>query len=325
MRSRSWIWGALFIVGTTRAWGADPAPSEDAKRAFAAGVILLKDPDGAKYEDALTQFNKAYRLSKSWKVLGNIGLCSLKLERDGEAIAAYEKYIAQGGKEIDADERSQVERDLAALKAQVVDVRLELPEGGSRISDERTPAQGAHISNEYAVAPPSARLGLHPGRHVVTLRLASGGDVKWEVNLEPSTSVSHKFEPVAPSAQNLARAVDASAPGGSKTAGLVVGAFGVAGLGVGAFFGLKTFSTKSDSDAHCRGTLCDQTGLDLRDKASTYATISDVAFGAGVVALGVGTYLVLSNRSHTEKGGAALTLGSSLAAGRAGLDLRGNW
>src|SRR5258706_8564444 len=158
MRSRSWIWGALVIVGTSRAWGAEPGPSEEAKRAFAAGVILLKDPDGAKYEDALTQFTKAYRLSKSWKVLGNIGLCSLKLERDGEAVAAYEKYLAQGGKEIDGEERAQVERDLAALKAQVVDVALEFPEGGSRVLDERTPAQGARILNEYPVAPPNARL-----------------------------------------------------------------------------------------------------------------------------------------------------------------------
>ena len=322
MRSRSWIWGALVIVGTSRAWGGEPGPSEEAKRAFAAGVILLKDPDGAKYEDALTQFTKAYRLSKSWKVLGNIGLCSLKLERDGEAIAAYEKYLAQGGKEIDGDERAQVERDLAALKAQVVDVALEFPEGGSRVLDERTPAQGARILNEYPVAPPNARLGLHPGRHVITLRLANG-DAKWEVNLDPATSVSHRFE-------SMAKAVAVSTSGappsnGSRTAGFVVGGFGVVGIGVGAAFGLKTLSTKSDSDAHCHGTLCDPIGLDMRDNAKTYATISDVAFGAGVAAIAVGTYLVLSNRSTSEKAGATLAIGSSMAAGRAGLELYGNW
>ncbi len=303
-----------MIVGTSRAWGAEPGPSEEAKRAFAAG--------GAKYEDALTQFTKAYRLSKSWKVLGNIGLCSLKLERDGEAVAAYEKYLAQGGKEIDGEERAQVERDLAALKAQVVDVALEFPEGGSRVLDERTPAQGARILNEYPVAPPNARLGLHPGRHVITLRLANG-DAKWEVNLEPATSVSHRFESIAKAV--VISTSGAPASNGSRTAGFVVGGFGVVGIGVGAFFGLKTLSNKSDSDGYCRGTLCDQTGLDMRDKAKTYATISDVAFGAGVAALAVGTYLVLSNRSTGEKAGATLAIGSSMAAGRAGLELRGNW
>jgi serine/threonine-protein kinase len=310
------------MLSTGRAWGADPAPSEEAKRAFNAGVILLKDPDGAKYEDALTQFNKAYRLTKSWKVLGNIGLCSLKLERDGEAIAAYEKYLSQGGRDIDVDERAQVERDLAALKAQVVDVRLELPEGSSRVLDERSPAQGAHISNEYAVAPPAARLGLHPGRHLVTLRLANG-DVKWDVNLEPSASVSHRFEPIA---TKVASTPDVGvSSNGSRTAGFVVGGFGLVGIGVGTFFGLKTFSAKSDSESHCKGTLCDPTGVDLRDKGNGYAMISNVAFGAGIAALGVGTYLVFFHRSTGEKAGTALGVGPNVAAGRAGLELRGNW
>src|SRR6266542_892737 len=106
-RFSSWVLGSLFVMGAGRVWATDAAPNEEAKRAFSAGVLLLKDPDGAKYEDALTQFNKAYSLSGSWKVLGNIGLCSLTLERDGETITAYEKYLAQGGKEIDADEHVQ--------------------------------------------------------------------------------------------------------------------------------------------------------------------------------------------------------------------------
>src|SRR5215470_8386310 len=113
MRSTSWLWGALLFFVARPTLGADATPLEEAKRAFSAGVILLKDPDGAKYEDALVQFNKAYRLSGSWKALGNVALCSMKLERDGEAIAAYEKYLVQGGKEVDADERAQIERDLA--------------------------------------------------------------------------------------------------------------------------------------------------------------------------------------------------------------------
>jgi hypothetical protein len=324
MRSRLWIWGALTFVHASRALAAEPAPSEDAKRAFAAGVILLKDPDGAKYEDALTQFNKAYRLSKSWKVLGNIGLCSLKLERDGEAIAAYEKYLAQGGKDIEADERVQVERDLAALKAQVVEVRLDLPGGSARVLDERAPSQGARITNEYPVAPPAVRLGLHPGRHVITLRLANG-DVKWETNLEPSASVSHRFDPVAQPAPPPDVAASPASSSGLRTAGFVVGGLGVAGLGVGAVFGLKTFSAKSDADGHCRGNLCDPTGVDLHSNANGYATISDIAFGAGIAALGVGTYLVFFNHSTGEKAGTALGVGSSVANGRAGLELRGNW
>src|SRR6476646_5802305 len=98
------------LVFSVAAHAADPARDAEGRKAFSAGVILLQDPDGAKYDEALVQFRRAYELVGSWKVLGNLGLCALKLERDGEAIDAYEKYLASGGKDIDAQERAQVER-----------------------------------------------------------------------------------------------------------------------------------------------------------------------------------------------------------------------
>jgi hypothetical protein len=320
MRTRSWIVGSLIFLGGSRAWGADSTAKEEAKRAFSAGVILLKDPDGAKYEEALAQFDKAYRLSGSWKVLGNIGLCSLKLERDGEAITAYEKYLTEGGKEIDADERAQVERDISALKAQVVHLHVELPPGATRLFDDRTSAQGTHVVNEYAFGAPAADLGLHPGRHALSVRLATG-EVKWDVNLEPSATASHRFEPAA-----SPHAPESPPPSrGSLAPGLVVGGLGAVGVGVGAVFGLKAMSNKNDSDGHCVGTSCDPTGLDLRHDAKSAATISNVAFAAGVAGVAVGAYLVLSRGSAGGKPATAWALGSSVAAGRAGLELRGDF
>jgi hypothetical protein len=323
MRLRSLLLGSLILAGGGRVWAADTAPNEEAKRAFAAGVILLKDPDGAKYEDALNQFNKAYRLSGSWKALGNVGLCSLKLERDGEAIAAYEKYLAEGGKEIDGDERAQVGRDLAALRAQVVEVHLEYPAGASRIVDERISAQGARIVNDYALGGVAGKLGLHPGQHLVTLKLAQG-EAKWEVKLDPGTSASHRFEVPSPVASPDAPA-EPPASRGARTAGFVVGGVGVVGLGLGAFFGLKTFSDKKDSDPHCVGTECDQQGLDLRDRAKSASTISNIAFAAGLAGVAVGTYLVFFTGAGGAKPGSGVALGSRVGAGTAGLELRGAW
>jgi hypothetical protein len=310
-----------IILGTGHLRAADTPPNEEAKRAFSAGVILLKDPDGAKYEDALSQFNKAYHLSGSWKALGNIGLCSLKLERDGDAITAYEKYLAEGAKEIDADERAQIGRDLAALKAQVVDVRLEYPPGASRLTDERTSAQGGKIVNEYTLTSSRAKLGLHPGQHVITLRLPQG-DVKWEVRLDPATNVSHRFEPPTSAPEAPAAAPESR---GARTAGFIVGGIGIVGLGVGAAFGLKTFANKKDSDAYCSGTVCDKDGLDLRDQAKTASTISNIAFAAGLAGVAVGTYLVFFTGSGGSKTGSGMALASSVAPGRAGIELRGDW
>src|SRR3954452_23943721 len=93
---------------------AKPAISEDAKRHFNAGVALLQDPEGEKVEEAYRQFRTAYELSGSPKILGNMGFCAMRLERDGEAIDAYSRYLREVP-EIDADERAQIVRDLQTM------------------------------------------------------------------------------------------------------------------------------------------------------------------------------------------------------------------
>src|SRR5262245_22280826 len=106
-----------FVAPAARA--ADVTITEEARAHFSAGVSFLQYPDGARYEDAYREFSAAYAASPSWKILGNLGLSAMKLERDGEAIDAFAKYLSQGGKDIDRDERAQVERDLKTLQAGV--------------------------------------------------------------------------------------------------------------------------------------------------------------------------------------------------------------
>ena len=68
-----------------------------AKRYFQNGVDLITGSQ-PNYQDAYYQFQLAYQeSSKSWKVLGNLGLCALKLERDQEAASYYEQYLKKGG------------------------------------------------------------------------------------------------------------------------------------------------------------------------------------------------------------------------------------
>lgn len=57
--------------------------TERARALFRAGVTLLQDPDGARYEEAYQQFKAAYAESPSWKILGNLGYTAMKLERTG--------------------------------------------------------------------------------------------------------------------------------------------------------------------------------------------------------------------------------------------------
>src|SRR5687768_3790728 len=90
--------------------------SAEARAHFEAGVALLQDPDGARYEEAYREFVIAYEQSKSPRILGNVGLCAMKLERDAEAIEAYSRYVEEVP-DIDPIERDQIRRDIITLKS----------------------------------------------------------------------------------------------------------------------------------------------------------------------------------------------------------------
>jgi hypothetical protein len=81
-----------------------------------------------------------------------------------------------------------------------------------------------------------------------------------------------------------------------RIAGLVIGATGLAGLGVGGVFGALALGAYGDSeegpcDAQNR---CTSEGLELRDTADVDATVSTIGFIAGGVLVAGGVVLVLT-------------------------------
>src|SRR6187549_2089823 len=126
---------------------ADVQITEAARQHFKAGVNLMQDPDGARYEEAYREFSAAYADSPSWKILGNLGIAAMKLERDGEAIASFEKYLQEGAAALTPEESAQFQRDLDTLKAGVVRLTIDVNEPGATIIDERVPVAGSPVRN----------------------------------------------------------------------------------------------------------------------------------------------------------------------------------
>ena len=88
-----------------------------------------------------------------------------------------------------------------------------------------------------------------------------------------------------------------------KTLGAVAAGAGVVGLGVGAFFGIRTSSKWNDAKAHCSGTPldCDQTGVDLGTQAKNSGTIATIALVAGGVFFAGGAILFFTAPKEKEK------------------------
>jgi hypothetical protein len=87
---------------------------------------------------------------------------------------------------------------------------------------------------------------------------------------------------------------------GSSTLAYVAGGVGLVALGVGAYFGASAISKWDERNAHCDETGCDETGLQAGKDTDTYAYISDVGIGVGIIGLGTAAYLLLSGDSPSS-------------------------
>lgn len=317
MRPRVWT-AALFaacLAVTAHSSAGDEVPiSPAAKQHFKAGIAFLEDPEGARYEEAYAAFKAAYKESPSPKILGNLGLSAMKLERDGEAVDAYTRYLAEV-KDIAPNEKAQIERDLSTMRTALVEVRLKIEPQGVSVVDTRKPTRGSDVSNSYG---PSGAgelvIGIRPGRHVFKFKAVGFQEEVWELEASPATKHQHTIalkkpgEGAPPPASTSAPPPPTTAtgtgttatPSGSKSVApyVLMGVGGVAIVG-GAVTGLMAKSKESSIKDKCPGAdgAC-QPGYDpASDKSSakSLATMTNVLIIGGAVLAGAGvTWMVLS-------------------------------
>lgn len=296
------------------------AISNDAKQHFKAGVAFLEDPDGAKIEEAYREFKQAYEMSKSSKVLGNLGICAMKLERDGEAIDALASYLHDVD-DITEAERKQVTQDLQTLRTSVIRLGLTFagaPKGAEiAIVDVRVPIRGDKVTNTYKTNTESLTLSVRPGHHSITAKLDGFAEAHWEVDSPAGGNDAHTFQleakvnkvdvPVAPPTRIVpppVRKAPSVAPWILMGAG---GALGVAGVVTGIFAIEKTNSIAN----HCPSNVC-PTGYPLdtaRGTARKFVTATDVLIIGGSAVAASGFVWWVLTRNKTEQSAPPATIG----------------
>ena len=308
-----------LLLAALPAWAADVKITDEARKHFNAGVSLLRDPDGARYEEAYREFKAAYAASPSWKILGNLGIAAMKLERDGDAIAAIERYLSEGKKELDASERADMERDLNTLRASAATVSLTTTPADVTISDERAPVQGSPVRNRYQSQGGSLKLQIRPGHHVIVASVEGKPPLSWEVDVEPGGSYQHDFNLDAPppgpalASQPAARPVPTSVWVGLAATGVFAIGAGVTG----------TMALGKNSDYQAANGQDPVKAKSLRDETNTLNLVTDVLIGAAVVSAGITTYLYVK-RPERETG-VALRVGPHFGVRETGLSLEGTF
>ncbi len=302
------LWAAtLCLLVVNPAWAEAPI-SEEARVHFNAGVNLLQDPDGARYEEAYRAFRRAYAVSPSWKILGNLGISAMKLERDGEAIDAFKGYLAEGGDQLEAEDRAQFQRDLATLEAGVVQVVLESNPAGAIVLDERFSATGSAIENTYGPLSATTPLRLRAGRHRFTARIAGRTDSVWEVVLSPKEGQAHRFELGSAAAEPSQSSARATGTSPLRVASYLAMGVGVVGLSAGGLFALSAKNKYDQGNELCgEPGICSLTQADadrrlrLGEDGDRAKTLSLVGFAIGCLGVAAGVTLFVVSSSHPKE------------------------
>jgi hypothetical protein len=277
-------------------------PSSDAERAdksFQEGEALFAEK---RFAEACPKFAESRKLDPlALGTLLNLARCH---EEEGKTATAFDEYNELAAR---AAEKHQTERvDVARRRAAGLEAKL------SRIVlDVQGPVYGEAVKIDgVAIGQASwtSALPLDPGDHVV--EATAGQHKPWSGTLHVAVGPSRAsfvvppLEDEAGAAPRPAAATTLTEPpseqvasgNGRRTLGFVLLGAGAVGLGVGTFFGLRSLSLKSDVDAACPVDRkhCSPAAPAAYDDASSAATLSTIAFGAGLVAAGVGAYFVLA-------------------------------
>lgn len=282
----------------------DPAPASAqstdrvlAEALFREGRALMEQN---KVPEACAKFAESYRLDRALGTLINLALCHEKEGRTATAWAEFNEAAAEAAAEKD-DREPFARKHIAALAAVLPRLGLAVAPEASALSSLEIRLDGAMLGKAAWSSP----LPVDPGEHEIVA--TAEGKKPWsaKVTIPKGAGVTSLS---VPALEDLPIAADpvpapgaAPAPaepskgGSQRTLGWVVGGVGVAGLAVGAAFGLSALSLKSDRDAHCSsGNLCDQEGVDKDGDARSAATISTIGFVAGGVLAATGIILVLT-------------------------------
>jgi hypothetical protein len=298
--------GALALVLAASPAMAQPA-SKDAAMAetlFEEAKDLMQDGD---FVNACPKLAESYRLDPGSGTLTALAMCHEKLNKTATAWAEFIEVVTEAQQAGRADREKFARQHVTALEPHLSRLMISVAPETARLPDVQVRRDRVVVgSAAWGVASP-----VDPGEHLIeatapghrawSTRVTVGdrGDKEsvdvpaLEEKPEDTTSTASGDEtPAAPKpAPEAPRRGDSQ-----RIASYVVGGAGIVSLGLGSTFGLLAISKSSDAKGQCKSAHaeCPPSALHENSEAKTDALLSDITFGAGVVAVGVGLYLLLS-------------------------------
>jgi hypothetical protein len=311
LKSQRHVLGALcaVLVATLASTGHADEAAENIAAARTLGIQGVQLAEAGKCPEAIEKLSRAEALHHAPTILGRLGECQVNV---GEVVTGTEnlntvvrEVLPASAPKVFRDAQDRAQKVLTAAMPKIAHLVIHV-----------TPA---NVKASVAIAGkpvPAALLGAErptdPGTYQVTasaegyklssstVTLAEGAHQELTLLLEKDPDAVSALAATATGAAAAPATASAPEPGAKKSKAPVYIAFGIGGAGLvlGGVTGALALGKASD----CPNKVC-ETQSDL-DSARSMATISTIGFGVGIAGVAVGTILLLTGGSSSEKAAA---------------------
>lgn len=274
-----------FAQGPTPPPPATPPPAArpggEADAHFRRGIELYKESDFAA---ALIEFRRAYEIDPKYQALYNIGETYFQLQDYANALKTLDKYLKDGGAQIQPARREEVQKEIDKLRTRVasVDVTTNVPDVEIAVDDVvvgRTPLPAPLVVSAGRRKVTATRAGKPPVSQILEI---AGGDSK-----KIALVVADDVEPPA---------------GGGKVPAapwVITGVLTVGAIVTGSLSLASSSDLKSKLGTYPNANPDDITSA--RNKTFALALTTDILIGSAIVAGGVSIYFTATAGSRGDK------------------------
>jgi len=293
----------LWLALPARGRGQELAASErvssvqqEAGSHFDRGVELYSE---GSLDAALAEFERAYELVPSYKLLFNLAQIQAERHEYGAAIGLLERYLADGGEEISEARAAETRAELSKLRERVAELWVESDVEAAELFVNDALVGTLPLSAPVVLNPGISRLRVEKsGYRAATRELkVTGGDTpRLAMPLRPIVD-----EPSAPSEGAATTKLAAN-----YTPLWIASATTLALGGAALTFGLLARATDGELERELDSFPPNEAKLaDQRTQLKTFAGLSDGFAAASAVGLGVAIYFLVAPPLAPERPRAA--------------------
>ena len=294
---------------------AAPNNSEAGRGHFDRGVDYYRD---GNINAALIEFKRAYEAAPNYRVLYNLGQVANALNDYVEAQRYFQRYLQDGGAEIDAERRAEVNAMISKLGGRIASLTVACNVDGAQIFVDDVPVGTTPLNGALRVSAGQRRISAAvSGRPRSTRVIEAVGGERLSVEIEMQAA-----PPPVTTPSDVATAEPSSSSGQNVALWLGV-ATGALAVGTGVVGYLAAQDGSKFHDALDRTSTANEINR-LHDRAETKAILTDVLLGATAITGAITLYFVFSG-GKADKPPSETTGTARLNMGLGSLQLSGNF